>query len=446
MDKDVNAENVTVEQFGKLTENHPQPTMKISDGQFKMCAVFNNGKTVGRGVFDLSIVGGKSYMLAGYIPTTAGNQTVWKKLETSQILPVDAVDAHYCYPQTIKIPATLGELWRELYGHVQPFDHREENGVSSVQVGDMTYRSSPDRPPWKYTTDFLKLLAQQILGRDWFLEEAQKPIEQQHQITKLYGALYGQLKKAPADQAGEFAFLPCGASNYFFNLAYDLFVLQDAGALNLSVLTRLKNKKGFQGARNEIFVAATCLRAGFKIEYENERDGRTKHAEFVATHCETGAAIVVEAKSRHRPGVLDFEGEGQPVQNPKADVIGLLNDAIAKANEKPITQPYVIFIDLNLPPSQGSVFEKPWFREVKQRVERQLGEATPSKPDAFNMVVFTNHPLHYGGNDEPSPPLEHPVVLFSMHPKHPADRVLLDAIHEAAEKFGNIPPGFPDNP
>ena len=196
MDKGVSTENVTVEQFRKLTENHPQPIMKINDGQFKIIAVFNNGKTVGRRVFDLSIVGGKSYMLVGYIPTTAGNQTVLKKLETSRILPVNAADAHYCYPQTIKIPATLGELWRELYGHVQPFAHRQENGMSLVQAGDMVYHSSPNGKPWKYTTDFLKFFAEQIFGREWFLTESQKPFESQHQIVKLHGALYGQLKNA----------------------------------------------------------------------------------------------------------------------------------------------------------------------------------------------------------------------------------------------------------
>jgi hypothetical protein len=215
----MNVENVTVEQFRKLTENHPQSTMKISDGQFKISAVFNNGKTVGRRVFDLSTLGGKSYMLVGYIPTTAGNQTVWKKLETSQILPVNAADAHYCYPQTIKIPATLGELWRELYGYVKPFAYRRENGMSLVQAGDMVYHSSPNGKPWKYPTDFLKFFAEQILGHGWFLTESEKPFESQHQIVKLHGALYGQLKNASADQAGDFAFTPCGASNYFFNLA-----------------------------------------------------------------------------------------------------------------------------------------------------------------------------------------------------------------------------------
>ena len=62
------------------------------------------------------------------------------------------------------------------------------------------------------------------------------------------------------------------------------------------------------------------------------------------------------------------------------------------------------------------------------------------------MVVFTNHPLHYGHNNQPSPSLEHPVILFPNYSKHSVDRALLYAIHDAAEKFGNIPRGFPVYP
>ena len=149
----MNAENITVEQCGRLTENYPSVAMKIRDGQFKMRAVFNNGKTTGCGDFNLSVVGGKSYVLVGILPTTAGNQKVWQKLETSQILLLNGTDSHYCYPQTIKLPATLGGLWTELYGHVQPFAHREVNGVGFVQVGDTIYHSSPSGKPWKYTTE-----------------------------------------------------------------------------------------------------------------------------------------------------------------------------------------------------------------------------------------------------------------------------------------------------
>ena len=40
-------------------------------------------------------------------------------------------------------------------------------------------------------------------------------------------------------------------------------------------LQRLKNREMFQGARHELFAEATCYRAGFKVEHEDEKDGRS---------------------------------------------------------------------------------------------------------------------------------------------------------------------------
>ena len=132
----VNAENVTIEQSSRLRDNCSESKMKIRDGQNKMRAVFNNGKTVDCAVFDLPIVGGTSYVLVGFLPTTACNERVWQKVETSQMLPIKDADANYLYPYTIKIPATLGELWKALYGDVRPFVHTEGGGVRFVAAGN----------------------------------------------------------------------------------------------------------------------------------------------------------------------------------------------------------------------------------------------------------------------------------------------------------------------
>ena len=65
----------------------------------------------------------------------------------------------------------------------------------------------------------------------------------------------------------------------------------------------------FQGVRYELFVAATCIRAGFDIAYEDETDKTKKHPEFVATHRLTGQKISVEAKRRHRQDILGFNSQ-----------------------------------------------------------------------------------------------------------------------------------------
>src|SRR5271157_1332883 len=98
--------------------------------------------------------------------------------------------------------------------------------------------------------------------------------------------------------------LPCGALAAYTCFAYDLYVVADNGGLDDEFLQRLKNRELFQGARHELFAEATCYRAGFTVQHENEKDGSTRHAEFTVRHAATGQLLSVEAKSSHRAGVL----------------------------------------------------------------------------------------------------------------------------------------------
>jgi hypothetical protein len=74
--------------------------------------------------------------------------------------------------------------------------------------------------------------------------------------------------------------------------------------LDEALLARLKHREQFQGARHELFAEATCYRAGFAVQHENERDGTRRHAEFSAKHTRTGQMLSVEAKSKHVPESL----------------------------------------------------------------------------------------------------------------------------------------------
>jgi hypothetical protein len=302
-----------------------------------------------------------------------------------------------------------------------------------VAAGNRVFYSDPKGKPWKYVADFLKFFAEQTLGRGWILDEIKKPEKEQHQIVKFHWALHGQLHKAVKDEQGEYGILPCGSSNYFYNLAYDLFVLQDNGVLFDGWLHRLKIKKEFQGVRHEIFAAATCIRAGFKIT----PDQAEKPTEFIATHISTGLQIAVEAKSRQRKDVLGAEIGGNLT---KAEIIPLLNRALKKT----VSQPYVIFIDLNLPYSPEPPFKKKWFQEIHGSILPELGDSSPTERDKFNMVVFTNHPWHYGENNQPSPPLEPGMCLVSKYPEMElTNGMVLNDLMKAVQQFGNIPKAFP---
>jgi hypothetical protein len=79
-----------------------------------------------------------------------------------------------------------------------------------------------------------------------------------------------------------------------------------------------------------VFAEPTCLRAGFTIERDDEHDPATRHAEFTATHKAIGEKFSIEAKSKHRPGVLGFAGIAQPDEKLSLAFGRLINDAAAK--------------------------------------------------------------------------------------------------------------------
>jgi len=231
--------------------------------------------------------------------------------------------------------------------------------------------------------------------------------------------------------------IPCGPFAAYLSLAYDLYILRDNQSMQGDIIRRLKINDQFQGARYELFVAATCVKAGFGIAYEDEKDKSKKHPEFIATHKETGQKIAVEAKSKHREGVLGQAGKRKRDEEVRIRVGGLINDAIEKTSEYPL----VIFVDVNLPPSISSQMEVKPPNALSKALDQVKKDADGK--DRFNAIIFTNHPHHYGREDEPDPK-KHVVSVFSQKPalsvKH---EVALFSLHEAVMKYGNIPNEFP---
>jgi hypothetical protein len=327
--------------------------------------------------------------------------------------------------------------WESEYGKVKPIIHTDFKGKKVVAVGSRVYFENTSK--WRTFPDFLISYITSVLGRDWGLAELTKPLEERHQIMKWYDGMRRFQRQQKPGKNGIYDAIPNGPFAAYLFLAYDLYTLHHHMALQIKVVDRLKKLDQFQGARYELFAAATCIRAGFSIEYEEESDPKTKHPEFVGAHKDTGQKISVEAKSRHRPGVLGFRGQKMQ-EEVKAGVGRLFKEAL----DKPVKHPYVIFIDLNLPPSEGKIFEKPWFIEVRDTISDIAGDVKKS-PDKFNLVVITNHPHHYGEEGEPDPAKD-TLCIFSPRPaiaaQHP-NTIL--AIYDAAMKYGHIPNFFPEN-
>jgi hypothetical protein len=246
-----------------------------------------------------------------------------------------------------------------------------------------------------------------------------------------------QAKKKPeAGPDGVFKVAPSGAMRAYLLLAYDLYILQHHNLLEPRLLHRLRHKDQYQGARHELFTAATCVRAGFDIEYENESDGLSRHTEFAAKHRHTGFSISVEAKSKHRAGVLGKTGERVPDEDIRTPLLRLIKDAL----DKPHKHPLVIFLDLNAPRGLAAHGTPEWFKSFADPILRRIDRK--GEEDPWDLLVFSNQPDHYANDDGPAPGgyalgmLGKSSRIASQPPSE------LMALVDAANKFGNLPNAF----
>jgi hypothetical protein len=311
---------------------------------------------------------------------------------------------------------------RRNYGDIRLIVHATFQGKKMVAVSDQLFCGE-----WKFFPDFLRFYLPQVLTTEWVRAENCKSLAQRHPIMKWWQGMNEYLKTINQAQGQINGFQPDGATLAVMLLAYDLYVLRHHQALQAEVLRRLKQHTSFQGARHELFVAATCIRAGCKLDYEDETDRSRGHVEFHATHRASGAVFSVEAKSRH-----DEPGK----KSARRRVGGLVNAALAK----PRCHPFVIFVDVNAPAEHGPLIERHWFQAAKRSLD--AAGSVKTDRDAFNLIVFTNHPFFSGG--PPVPPPES-ISLVGKDPQYPMDESVVTAIQQATEQFGIVPMHFLDD-
>jgi hypothetical protein len=317
------------------------------------------------------------------------------------------------------------------FGEIRPQISTVWQGRRVVTVRNRFYQSEN----WKFFPDFLRYYLPSVLGIDWWTEETAKPETERHPLVtwRIQGAEF--MNAQPAQPDGSRVAPPCGALVAYNCVAYDLYVVDDNGGLDDELLQRLKSREHFQGARHELFAEATCYRAGFTVEHEDEKDRRTHHAEFTVRHAATGQLLSVEAKSRHRRGVLAMPGT--PDEKPDFRLMGLINNAIAKRPKHPL----VIFVDANLPFKWAERVLSPQGRNPMSRPMQSLLDGVKKEhndTDPYCMIVFSNHPYHYAVRD--LAPQQHLLSVVAHPPK--AHLLALSRLHSAANLFGNIPMGF----
>ena len=324
------------------------------------------------------------------------------------------------------------------FGKIKPIITAENWGKRLVAVGGVLYSGN-----WKYFADFLDAFLQARFGGDW--TEAQTKLDpiEKHPLTLWRTRALIYAKKALMGAPQDKGVLPNGSMAAYFGFAYDLYVVDHNNNLDDRLLQRLKNREQFQGARHELFAEATCLRAGFTVAHEDATDPSRRHVEFIATDPQSGIRLAVEAKSRHRPGVIAQFGAPEAEDQADFKFSRLVNDAIAKQS----TLPLAIFVATNLPPRRArNFFGEPASKPVATRYLKAIIEGFRKRNgghDPYNLLVFTNFPHHYGRDDERDPRRDW-IAHIAQAPvlTVPNPDVLL-RLATAAELYGVVPNTFP---
>jgi len=358
-------------------------------------------------------------------------------------------------------PRLLARVWRELHGPTarvpreatpdQEAVHRrvdqmrremevprltrqhvwgEFQGKRIRAVRNRIYVTRPDQPFHEYLGDHLLWL----LGKDWFEAEMRKRPDDRHILLRWRAELFEELQRRGAKPYETVQFVPTGNVKSMLVVADDVWQLEQSTGVPEPLLKRLRGLSEFQGARYELGVAAAFVRAGFQVEFIEDRS--IKAPEFIATHPSTGEMVAVEAKSLRRANVLHEEPrEGRPPDEVRVKAGRLLREALEQVGN--VDCPALVFVDLNLPLTPGvPTAGKPWFADLVATVRYQL-ESDAGAPPQLAAVVVTNFGWHYyrdtaGGDGE--------YVIIDL----PNDRVrvsveALSLVGRALEEYGFIP-------
>ena len=277
-------------------------------------------------------------------------------------------------------------IFTETYGHIRPPMGVQSEGKYFVAIQGSIYKQTQEGP-----YNFLNVIHDHCLhffGLDLLDAEAQKPIFERHPAIQWLHLHLKNRENSDAHNRHD------GFGAAWFRFAYDLFTIRDNAKLEEALRSRLICPSTFQAARYELKVAAICATAGFDLAFEDESDNSTRHPEFIGTDRFSGQRIAVEAKSRHRHGVLGFGTLQAQQPDPALGIRGLLLDAFRKHSSLPL----YVFIDPNVPASTPPAMVS-WEREL-QKTFCDLEAEGYLSPCPANAVLLTNDPSHYVGESE----------------------------------------------
>jgi hypothetical protein len=266
-----------------------------------------------------------------------------------------------------------------------------------------------------------------LLGEDWFNAEMAKPIEDRHVILKWRDERNQQLRKHqdPNDPEALVRAPVTGGMRALQVLADDLYQLAHALEPPRQILARLRDLRQFQGARYEILAASLFARCGFEIEFIE--DATKRNPEFIAR--KDGERIAVEAKSRHRAGVLNERGAFR--EDGPAEIRRLYESA---AGQNPGDLPFLIFIDVNLPLTPDvDPPKKDWIVEAMRMFEHRHLEGLQNYDTA---LILTNFGWHF--EREEGTPVGENMWARTENPQFPVRAATLELLGRAISEYGKV--------
>lgn len=311
---------------------------------------------------------------------------------------------------------TAEKDFEQRHGQARPPVYVDLDGKMMVAIGGALYKQVQEGP-----YDLLNVFhdtALDLFGEARIEVEMALPKEQRHPALQFLSVA---VEQNALDRA-EGVYRPSGCSAAWGRLGYDLFTVRDNAELLAKLKGELLRADKYQAARCELLVCSIAVTAGFEIHFEDEGDNRQKHVEFFAVHKEGGLAISVEAKSRHRYGVLGFKGGYATGPRTEVGIRGLFDKALVK---KP-PHPLYLFIDVNLPAGTDEDRAR-WLKEVHQTV-LDLHDEGVLQDSPLCGVIFVNDPSHYVGETHLGEPTHslwaYPIKLRELKLPESGDDVL----------------------
>jgi len=276
---------------------------------------------------------------------------------------------------------------KQQQGLGKPVIATKHQGHQVVAVGNTVFFSKK----WKTFPDFLSEYLKHVLGKEYFTAEIAKPFNDRNPLLQWCETFYEYQKQNSTAGAQIHNAAATGIVYCYLGVAYNLYLLSHNVELQKRLVDRLKKTDQFHGAYYELIVANILIRAGFKLELEDESDQGNKHCEFAAISQRSGKKYWIEAKARGVSGILgktELTGVSATERDATTRLIKQINDALAK----PADSTRLIFVDVNTQWSKSE--EAPnWVLKAEKRLKAKE-QNLPSDKSAYIFITNASFHLH----------------------------------------------------